>query len=535
MTRLTIAVAVLALGSVTASVAFGDVPSLVNYQGILTDSGGHPLAGQYDLTFRIYPDSLAATPAMWTEVHLDVDVDEGLFNVILGSNSGLTEAVFASPERWLGITVEADPEITPRMRITSAPWAFRAAIADSALSTASLPPHDHDDRYYTEGELNAAGTINDPSNPVDWTKLKSVPAGLADGVDDVGAGDGHSLDADDGSPEDVVYVDQDGFVGIGIAPMLGTKLYVNGDVKVTYSDGFYVGAYKAVGWTADANVALGGQVETIGTKLFSGSTTPSMILEAGTGRVGIGTETPAALLNVAGELQIDATSGRALDVIHTTTGGGQTINFWAEGDLSSANDMLQIYIGEGSSNTCQFIECERGLDREFAVYGDGNVYADGSYTGPADFSEMIAVSTGAATAEPGDVMVIEPGSARAIVKCSEPRSTLVAGIYSTRPGFIGSEREWDRPGAGDDATDRVYTLEAMASEFDEIPLAVVGIVPCRVSAENGAIRPGDLLVTSSTPGHAMRDADPGVGTVLGKALEALPSGTGVIKVLVTLQ
>jgi hypothetical protein len=63
----------------------------------------------------------------------------------------------------------------------------------------------------------------------------------------------------------------------------------------------------------------------------------------------------------------------------------------------------------------------------------------------------------------------------------------------------------------------------------------VGIVPCKVSAENGPISPGDLLVTSSTPGHAMRDADPAVGTVLGKALEEMPSGTGVIKVLVTLQ
>jgi hypothetical protein len=75
----------------------------------------------------------------------------------------------------------------------------------------------------------------------------------------------------------------------------------------------------------------------------------------------------------------------------------------------------------------------------------------------------------------------------------------------------------------------------MASEFDEIPMAVVGIVPCKVSAENGPIRPGDLLVTSATPGHAMRDSDPGVGTVLGKALERLESGTGTIRVLVSLQ
>ena len=44
--------------------------------------------------------------------------------------------------------------------------------------------HLHDGRYYTETELNAAGTINTGSNPVDWTKLKNVPAAFADGTDD---------------------------------------------------------------------------------------------------------------------------------------------------------------------------------------------------------------------------------------------------------------------------------------------------------------------------------------------------------------
>jgi len=71
----------------------------------------------------------------------------------------------------------------------------------------------------------------------------------------------------------------------------------------------------------------------------------------------------------------------------------------------------------------------------------------------------------------------------------------------------------------------------------EIPLAVVGIVPCKVSAENGAIRPGDLLVTSSLPGHAMKGTDRSrmMGAVVGKALGSLDRDTGVIQVLVTLQ
>jgi len=75
--------------------------------------------------------------------------------------------------------------------------------------------HIHDDWYYRESELNSTGTVNQGSNPVDWTRLKSVPAGFADEVDDVGTGDGHSLDAADGAPVDVVYVSNAGDAGIG--------------------------------------------------------------------------------------------------------------------------------------------------------------------------------------------------------------------------------------------------------------------------------------------------------------------------------
>ena len=68
-------------------------------------------------------------------------------------------------------------------------------------------------------------------------------------------------------------------------------------------------------------------------------------------------------------------------------------------------------------------------------------------------------------------------------------------------------------------------------------MAVVGIVPCKVSAENGPIQRGDLLVTSSTEGHAMKGTDRRrmLGAVVGKALETLQRGKGVIEVLVTLQ
>jgi hypothetical protein len=68
-------------------------------------------------------------------------------------------------------------------------------------------------------------------------------------------------------------------------------------------------------------------------------------------------------------------------------------------------------------------------------------------------------------------------------------------------------------------------------------MAIVGIVPCNVSTENGPIRRGDILVTSSTPGYAMRGTDRGrlPGAIVGKALQPLEMGKGTVEVLITLK
>ena len=71
----------------------------------------------------------------------------------------------------------------------------------------------------------------------------------------------------------------------------------------------------------------------------------------------------------------------------------------------------------------------------------------------------------------------------------------------------------------------------------EVPMAMVCIVPTKVSAENGPIKPGDLLVTASAIGYAMKGTDRSrlAGAVIAKALGTLSSGTGVIEAVVTLQ
>jgi hypothetical protein len=159
--------------------------------------------------------------------------------------------------------------------------------------------------------------------------------------------------------------------------------------------------------------------------------------------------------------------------------------------------------------------------RVFRVDGHGTIFADGGFRPfGADFAESVAVKGGPEHYAPGDLLVIDASGERRLSLSQSQYSTLVAGIYSTQPGVVASTHHVD---------------ESLPN--NEVPLAVVGIVPCKVTAENGAIVPGDLLVTSSTPGHAMKGTDRGrmLGAVVGKALEPLQKGSGVIQVLVTLQ
>jgi hypothetical protein len=165
-----------------------------------------------------------------------------------------------------------------------------------------------------------------------------------------------------------------------------------------------------------------------------------------------------------------------------------------------------------------------GVDRSSGGAETRRFHIDknGSYVAGSDFAEALPVAGDLAEYEAGDVLVISLDRPGGVEKCSQPYDGLVVGVYSTRPGVLGA----DKGGATEVAA-------------DEVPVAVLGIVPVKVTDENGPIQPGDLLTTSSTAGHAMRCDGLALcfGRTLGKALEGLPAGehTGVIQVLVSLQ
>jgi hypothetical protein len=144
----------------------------------------------------------------------------------------------------------------------------------------------------------------------------------------------------------------------------------------------------------------------------------------------------------------------------------------------------------------------------------------GTQTGGADVAEAFEVEGAVGSYEPGDVLEISTISDRRVTRSGEAYSTRVIGVYATKPGVLLTELDIDDP------------LDRM------IPVGVIGVIPTRVTAENGPIRRGDLLVSAGTPGHAMR-ADPRrlqFGMVIGKALEGFAGkGSGMIRVLVNVK
>jgi hypothetical protein len=110
----------------------GDAPSILHYQARLLDSGGSPLsAASLSVTFTLY-DAPTGGNVLYTETQ-SLDVTGGLLSAQIGASTPLNTALFDSgSERWLGITIGSDSEMSPRTRMTSVAYALRAASARQA-------------------------------------------------------------------------------------------------------------------------------------------------------------------------------------------------------------------------------------------------------------------------------------------------------------------------------------------------------------------------------------------------------------------
>ena len=158
------------------------IPWHINYQGYLTDDSGNPINDTLSMTFGIW-DAASGGTEVWNEPQ-NVEVRNGLFNLILGTVNSIPTNIFSSGDsRWLELTVDAQT-LSPRTEITSVGYAYRAVKADSSESAdmvdgfdASATPGPNelfpqsygDGRYVNEGQADAVTS----SMILDGTLLRS--------------------------------------------------------------------------------------------------------------------------------------------------------------------------------------------------------------------------------------------------------------------------------------------------------------------------------------------------------------------------
>lgn len=154
--------------------------------------------------------------------------------------------------------------------------------------------------------------------------------------------------------------------------------------------------------------------------------------------------------------------------------------------------------------------------------GDGRITTQVlQITGGSDLSEQFDIKALHDGIKPGMIVSIDADHAGQLVTSSKAYDKTVAGIVS---------------GAGGVQTGMLMGQRGTAADGKH-PVALTGRVYCWVDADQGAIRPGDLITTSDTPGHGMKVTDHGraQGAIIGKAMSSLDKGRGLVLVLVSLQ
>jgi hypothetical protein len=173
-------VATLVLAVCLAPAALALVPGEINYQGLLLDSGGSPITGPTDLDFELFELATGGS-SVWSESHGDVDVLDGVYDLILGSSTPITPALVAGGALWLEITVEGET-LTPRQRIVAVPYALRASEADNVGGVSNVfiselfehfnadgggPPNDDPSEGLGDTDGDGIANFVDPDNDGD--------------------------------------------------------------------------------------------------------------------------------------------------------------------------------------------------------------------------------------------------------------------------------------------------------------------------------------------------------------------------------
>ncbi|MEM7028411.1 MAG: hypothetical protein AAF629_02375 [Chloroflexota bacterium] len=474
-----------------------DIDSAFTYQGYLAD-GDDAANGRYDFRFLLYSAATNGDQVGTTVTHNDLVVTDGLFTTDLAFG----DHIFNGGNRWLEIQVRAGSStgsyttLSPRQQITAAPYA--QGLRPGVIISGTLP----------EAVMRLENVIGD------------------------------ALQIDEA------------YTGVNILRAREDGVYI-GEAA---SDGVYVGSATRQGLHVQSAGSSGVYVGSAFHALYAGSTSDDgvYIQSAGDNGIYVGNATNDGIhIWTAGDNAIEAKNNNSNPtiiarnslatgdseglVVAVNSSGGEAIEASNSSSLDTANIILAC-----SDDPCTLAGVE------FRVRRNGNVTAEGSFTGGgADYADMMAVSGDPTTYEPGDLLAI--GSDGSLIKANQPNASNIVGVYSTQPAFVGDARSTAEKRPGDsirlESDENPEALLKNGKVDNFVPVGLIGVIPTKVSAENGPIQPGDLLTSSSTPGYAMKALPLNIngveffapGTIIGKALAPLDTEAGLIDVLVTLQ
>jgi len=447
----------------------------------------------------------------------------------------------------LGIQVGTEPELSPRMELTSTAYSLNADKVDG--KEASEFVEKVDGVSPVNGNIDLVAGTNVTITPDNTNHKITISASGGTGGDNLGNHkatqniklNGNWLSGD--GENEGVFIDNAGKVGIGtksqgaLLEITGSPASLRGQLKIADPAGddpfisFYAGTNfkSAIGYSNGA---------------ARWSTNDGSNLCITGGNVGIGTTDAAGVkLKVlqngnekAGLLQIDNVSNPNNALMVSTNGSGNAL--WV-GSYGTGNAGY-FGIGNPNNNNPALSAVGNRYGGSFKAQGNNGVgiYAEGGANGYAGYFQgkisckVLEITGGSDIAEPFDMdeqAEIQPG--------------LVVTIDPQNPGKLKiADKTYDRcvagiiSGAGDITPGMIMGQNGTVAN-GEYPVALSGRVYCWADAANNAIQPGDLLTTSNMPGHAMKVTDymKAQGAIIGKAMSFLESGQGLVLVLVTLQ
>lgn len=503
--------------------AIAQIPRVISYQGMLLGSNEQPVAeGQYKLTFKIYDES---NTVIWTEVHNQVFIGGGMFNVFLGSVTPLSIA-FDKPYS-LGIQVGSDPELVPRMPITSSAYAIRAEDADKLMGIyASLTPEPNKllpldaSGKFPPNVISGGGTGEFIKKNVPDTSIATSTSPLIV-ISNFGDGDG---------------INGRSVNGVGIRGRSENSNGVESWTGASDKSGVF-------GWSTDGKGVTGRSDNNDGIVGWTGAANKSGVFGHTATSAGFGVSGIAEAAGAVGMYAYHAVSGNSAKLgtdthglqvnglsrfvlpsgeVNISTPGGNPglITFAHTGhrrDIIFSNLGIRLLTSSSSS------AADKGID----IDEQGNVSVTGrvtcaslKLTGGSDIAEPFDIKK-PDVVKAGMVMVIDPDNPGKLKIADKAYDSCVAGVIS---------------GAGDIMPGMIMSQSRSIAD-GEFPIALTGRVYCLADASNGPIKPGDLLTTSDAPGYAMKvtDYDRAQGAILGKAMSTLEQGQGLVMILVTLQ